>query len=560
MDKVEESMPSAEENDQQEKDLKEEELTEEQAEHVKGEDDAADVEELGDDSEHEGGGEREDKVIPKAAKKKIPFITKSKEKKRDEVLNLNNEVVWMRKEVKRVRALIIRKLTRQMGALKKKKGKGMEVEKNQRRVARLLEEVRAMKVLSPDVVTKTALQKDLDFEQVCKNPKSTISDRALARIATHPQFKKKIEVIKAAVKAFKEERMKGRKPGGREKVQNKAEKVTLQSPEEKEEGKSERTEENIKVEQKEIFDKEEGGEILQDTKEAAVAEPEKETVEASPSVDTAVDLRKKTPKTKNVQLASIKSSEVKDIVRNKPQSNHAEKKPELKPTPKLLPKKEEGGESDLEASDDDEEKEYFDDSTEERFNKQSSQSEESDNDDDNGFFVGKVSKFKKKKKKKQKSVAGDEANRSCEGNPPDQVQSELDELETRLKSKAPALQSVFCSSLSSSKLGRGRGRGADRFSGHAGLGGDFNKHPKFQKQENEAERNPGSKYSKPSSESFPSVGRGRGRGRGGGRGGGVFTHQEPQQALHPSWEASKKRKEQQGQILAFQGKKIKFDD
>ncbi|CAF88883.1 unnamed protein product, partial [Tetraodon nigroviridis] len=34
----------------------------------------------------------------------------------------------------------------------------------------------------------------------------------------------------------------------------------------------------------------------------------------------------------------------------------------------------------------------------------------------------------------------------------------------------------------------------------------------------------------------------------------------PQQALHPSWEASRKRKEQQGQIMAFQGKKIKFDD
>ena len=30
--------------------------------------------------------------------------------------------------------------------------------------------------------------------------------------------------------------------------------------------------------------------------------------------------------------------------------------------------------------------------------------------------------------------------------------------------------------------------------------------------------------------------------------------------LHPSWQASKKRKEEQSSIQHFQGKKIKFDD
>lgn len=33
-----------------------------------------------------------------------------------------------------------------------------------------------------------------------------------------------------------------------------------------------------------------------------------------------------------------------------------------------------------------------------------------------------------------------------------------------------------------------------------------------------------------------------------------------EQALHPSWEASRRRREQMSQITAFQGKKIKFDD
>ncbi|KAJ8268323.1 hypothetical protein COCON_G00134950, partial [Conger conger] len=128
-----------------------------------------------------------------------------------EVLNLNNEVVKMRKEIKKARALIIRKLTRQIAQLKKKKGKAAEVEKNQRRAARLLEEIHEMKDLRPDNVTKTALMKDLRFEKVCKNPNSTLSERATARIATHPQISKRIREIKAAVEAFKDER---KKPAG----------------------------------------------------------------------------------------------------------------------------------------------------------------------------------------------------------------------------------------------------------------------------------------------------------------------------------------------------------
>ncbi|KAK9529827.1 hypothetical protein VZT92_013897 [Zoarces viviparus] len=615
MDMVEEMIPPAEE-----KEIKEEEIKEEEAEDLGGEDDAADEEgeKEGDDEEPKGGDEQEVKAIPQAAnkrkRKRIPLPKKKpKERKKDEVLNLNNEVVRMRKEVKRVRALVSRRLMRQIAALKKKKGKELEIERNQRRAARLLEEIHAMKTLSPDLVTKTALQKDLHFEQVCKDPKSTISDRATARIATHPQFNKKIEEIKAAVKAFKEERMKGVKQGRKEKVQNKGGNVTTQSAERKSEEKediiveqkseekediiveqkseekediiveqkseekediiveqkSEEKEdiiveqkseekEDIIVEQKEILDKEEGDDIPKDTQDATVVEPEKETVKASPSADTVDGQREEIPEAKNVILASVKGSEGKDVVKNTPQAKHAEKKPDPQSAPEVLQKEEDEEESDLEASDD-EEKQYFDDSTEERFHKQSSQSEESDD----GFFVGKVSKFKKKKNK-QESVEGDKADERREGNGSDRVQRELDELESRLRSKGTSLESVFCSTLSSSKLGGGRGRGGDRFRGQGkpqggrGLDRDFSKQPKFQRQERGSERHPGSKYSKP--ESFPSVGRGRGRGRGRGGGGGVFTHQEPQQALHPSWEASKKRKEQHGQILAFQGKKIKFDD
>lgn len=157
MDKIEKMVPSAEEKEKEE--IEEERDDDDADAGDEGEDEAGDEEEEkdGDDEEQEDRGDKEveEEAAPQAAdkkEKKPPFPVKPKEKKKDETLNLNNEVVRMRKEVKRVRALVIRKLTRQMAALKKKKGKDTEIERNQRRAARLLEELHAMKVLSPDLV------------------------------------------------------------------------------------------------------------------------------------------------------------------------------------------------------------------------------------------------------------------------------------------------------------------------------------------------------------------------------------------------------------------------
>ena len=111
-------------------------------------------------------------------------------------LNLNNEVVKMRKEVKRIRVLVIRKLVRSVGRLKSKKGTEDALLKNQRRAQRLLEEIHAMKELKPDIVTKSALGDDINFEKICKKPDSTATERAIARLAVHPLLKKKIDVLK----------------------------------------------------------------------------------------------------------------------------------------------------------------------------------------------------------------------------------------------------------------------------------------------------------------------------------------------------------------------------
>ena len=63
-----------------------------------------------------------------------------------------------------------------------------------------------MKELKPDVLTKSALGEDINFEKICKKPDSTAAERAVARLAVHPLLKKKIDVLKAAVKSFKDAR------------------------------------------------------------------------------------------------------------------------------------------------------------------------------------------------------------------------------------------------------------------------------------------------------------------------------------------------------------------
>lgn len=400
-------------------------------------------------------------------------------------------------------------------------------------------------------MTKTALQKNLNFEQVCKNPRSTISDRAIARIATHPQFNQKIEGIKAAVKSFKDERTKSGKQVGNDKVQNNAEKGNPQPLDKKKEKRNEKKD-NVILEAKKKIQNQEGGDIFKET--AGVTESEKERGKTSKLIVTSVCQQKETSQPNNVKPAKTGSSN--EVVKNTPQTKGATKKP----APEALLSKKEEEESDLESSDD-EDKQYFDDSTEERFHKQSSESGESESEDD--FFIGKVSKYGKKKRKGMEREKGHEV----KADPAVEVQSKQDELES--KPKLNSHQSIFCSSLA---RGVGRGRGGDKFrsqgkpKGGSWMQRDFGKQSKFQKQEEGTGKhslNPKTDWSK---KPFSSDSRGKGRGRGNAisqkpqRGGGLFSQQKPQQALHPSWEASKKRKEQQGQILAFQGKKIKFDD
>ncbi|XP_064222289.1 serum response factor-binding protein 1 isoform X1 [Aotus nancymaae] len=274
-------------------------------------------------------------------------------------LNLNNEVVKMRKEVKRIRVLVIRKLVRSVGRLKSKKGTEDALLKNQRRAQRLLEEIHAMK------------------------PDSTATERAIARLAVHPLLKKKIDVLKAAVQAFKEER------------QNVAEVESSKNASEDNHSK------NTLYSNGNGNNSQRVGTIISEQKVK-----ENKILAKKPTHNSKEKITKVEHGAKAVTILNSpsKPSEKDSVVSRESQKTPAD--PKLKTLSQT--KKNKGSDSSLCGNSDgreescEEEKEYFDDSTEERFYKQSSTSEDSDSGDD--FFIGKVRRTRKKESSCHSSV------------------------------------------------------------------------------------------------------------------------------------------------------------
>lgn len=450
----------------------------------------------------------------------------------------------MRKEVKKLRVLIIRNLTQQISGLKKVKAEESELEGNVECVARLQKEVQVLRTLLPDQVTTRALGGSIDTEKVFQDPESGVMERATARIATHPRFVKKLQDVRQAIE---EEKIKAAKAG----KENESEDVGEMKKDEDDEGEVEEEEEDEVASDDSGEDEEEVKEAHSSSKaipRSSVEKPPKDTKLAPAKAQSkAGELEKAArnhanpkssaePAVKTVRSPSSKSKEA-AAPPPKQVSKPDAKKPENR--------KDGNGESDLSESEG--ESEYFDDSTEERFHKQSSYSEQSDDDD---FFLGKVSKLKKKK--------SDAAPRKEKTSIPDKSEKEA--------SQTPqfSMQSVFCPTLSQSSgsLSKSK-RGAPkppRFQNQKhsqgdqkpswvksqGAGREFQNRTPGSRESSKQKGPGGAQTSKPASERKTTWVNKAGK--------------HFQQALHPSWEASRKRKEQQAQITAFQGKKIKFDD
>ncbi|XP_067839121.1 serum response factor-binding protein 1 isoform X2 [Heptranchias perlo] len=400
-------------------------------------------------------------------------------------VNVNNEVVKLRKDVKKARALIIRKLTRNIAQLKAKKGTQDAILKNQRRAERLLEDIHTMK------------------------PSSTVAERAVARIASHPLVSNKIAAIKAAVNSFKEARQKTKGQRLHSESNLEAESLQQTSPEEDSPDKT-----NMIKEDETTGERTKKTAIKQTSATADKSETEALNEENLNHDDTSI-----------IQAAEV-SLASQDIEEKKSTLSNTQKKLQvfiksqnIKPT--------EADASDLDVSSD-EKKEYFDDSTEERFYNQIS----SDDSGDDDFFIGKVKRTMKKKQEFDPALETNTVKEEEKIVPNSMKAAKSDPIgvggkkNTSTKTK---FESLFCNSLSGSNASKQK----SNFQGNI----KNKKSAVIQK--------------KPQNKNLPF--------REGSCGRPGVTIPKPQQSLHPSWEASRRRKEQT-QILAFQGKKIRFDD
>ncbi|KAM6227558.1 serum response factor-binding protein 1 [Spheniscus humboldti] len=435
------------------------------------------------------------------------------------VLNLNNEVVKMRKDVKKARVLTIRRLTRHIGKLKLKKGSEDLKLKNQKRVERLIEEIHAMKEIKPDEVTRLALRTEVNFESVCRKPNCTATERAIARLATHPILKPRFVELKAAVTAFKDAR------------KNPAKATPSKKAKSEEQPKSAQHFNSDLDDQAPILaQKQQGGE--HETKMSMKIETDgvAEELSESESEQKTVEMEKACAP----EESSFQAVEMQAITQNKTgkKLGYQKRKENMSMNKLNAIKERNNDDSDQEHPN---EEEYFDDSTEERFYNQSSDSDSDSNDD---FFIGKVKRKKKiaavtdfssakEKDRLQKNIVKNEKNTV-----PRTAQDLIME-EGKPHAKASKLESMFCSSLSTSnQKSQNRRRNTKEQPLKNGRTALLKKEPQLKKQ-------PFAKAA------------------------GIKCNNKKaclEQPLHPSWEASKRRREQMSQITAFQGKKIKFDD
>ncbi|NXH66120.1 SRFB1 protein, partial [Hydrobates tethys] len=350
-------------------------------------------------------------------------------------------------------------------------------------------------------------------------PNCTATERAIARLATHPVLKPRFVELKAAVKAFKDARKNPAKATPSKKAKSEEQPKSVQHFDsnlddqalklaQKQQGCEDKTKMSMKIETDRLAE------------ELRESESEEKTVEVE---------RACAP-----EESSFQAVEMQAVTQNKTGKKLGyQKRKENVSMNKLNAIKEKmSDDSDQEHPN---EEEYFDDSTEERFYNQSSDSDSDSNDD---FFIGKVKRRKKmaavtdlssakEKDRLQKNVVKKEKNTA-----PGTAQ-DLTMEEGKPHAKASKLESMFCSSLSTfNQKSQNRRRNAKDQPLKNGRTALLKKEPQLKKQ--------------------PFA-----------KGAGIKCDNKKaclEQPLHPSWEASKRRREQMSQITAFQGKKIKFDD
>ncbi|NXX60733.1 SRFB1 protein, partial [Scopus umbretta] len=263
-------------------------------------------------------------------------------------------------------------------------------------------------------------------------PNCTATERAIARLATHPVLKPRFVELKAAVKAFKDARKDPAKATPSKKAKSEQPKSAQHFDSnlgdqalklrQKQQGCEHKTKISMKIETDRVAE------------ELCKSESEQKTVEMERAYPP--------------EESSFQAVEMQAVTQNKTGKKLGyQKRKENMRMNKLNATKEIINDSDEEHPN---EEEYFDDSTEERFYNQSSDSDSDSNDD---FFIGKVKRKKKiaavtdlssakEKDRIQKNIVKKERS-TAPGSAQDLIMEE-----SKPHAEASKLESMFCSSLS----------------------------------------------------------------------------------------------------------------
>ncbi|KAM7076813.1 serum response factor-binding protein 1 [Ciconia maguari] len=348
-------------------------------------------------------------------------------------------------------------------------------------------------------------------------PNCTATERAIARLATHPILKPRFVELKAAVKAFKDARKNPAKATPSKKAKSEEQPKSAQH-----------FNSNLDDQALKLAQKQQGCEHK--TKISMKIETDRVAEEPCESEQKTVEMERAYAP----EESSFQAVEMQAVTQNKTgkKLGHQKRKENMSMNKLNATKEIINDNSDQEHPN---EEEYFDDSTEERFYNQSSDSDSDSNDD---FFIGKVKRKKKiaavtdvssakEKDRLPKNIVKKEKN-TAPGTAQDLIMEE-----GKPHGKASKLESMFCSSLSTfNQKSQNRRRNTKDQPLKNGRTALLKKEPHLKKQ-------PFAKAA------------------------GIKCDNKKaclEQPLHPSWEASKRRREQMSQITAFQGKKIKFDD
>ncbi|XP_041465019.1 serum response factor-binding protein 1-like [Lytechinus variegatus] len=462
-------------------------------------------------------------------------------------VQFNTQMVNMRKTVKRAKVQLIHHLTRQIIVIRKKKGSGKQLVKNERRAGRLVKEIEVIKDLACDEVTMTAIINKKTLQAVLDNANSTAEERGTARLIHHKLIAQQVSTFRDLVTDDLLE------------IGKRKEKLISRTKEGIRKGKRRGSESSIEGEEE----------------DESLEEGSEESDDGSEEKDDSLFQAKDSGRLTNVESTSL--SEQNQRLREQMESRHKKSGFFVK-TQSKKDRIQGGSDGQEEDSDDDDDEEDddegsledMDDDIDEMGENFNAELRELSAEFQKGRNSGQVEKDRKKLKGLDSLFVGKLSGKGHESaenitkgrkNRPGQkerhkinVKKQLDVLR-RPSKKEPGEGSRQVALVDLPSLDM-REKAQPKRKVIPGINAPFEK-PKTEDSSNERPL--------PSQRQmvYPSSRRGRGGAARGGAGGGKSLMRAPAQApeiLHPSWEAKKKKKEQESKILPFTGKKITFDD